>query len=167
MKINLRRLQIGFTLKLISRKAILKWSDKNILNGTVDNVFIELSSILSNDDDSKITEILERYSSNLNREDFYSFHQYLMCFIFLNIKDWKSIHRKLIVYYVYFKYYLDNDDFEFWSRLKDDYQLRRDDFTGCMQMPKELKKYLKSFNCTTQNNDNTFFFIINGNEKEF
>lgn len=146
MNIKLKKIQTGFILKLVSRKSILEWSDDKILEGNADNIFIDLSSVKSSDDDTIIIDILEKYSSNLGKDDFRFFHQELMSFILNEIKDWKLIQQKLVMYYELFKVYLDDEDFEFWSRLKDDYQLREEGFTGCMNMPKELYDYFKTNN---------------------
>ncbi len=140
---NLKVLEIAFVLKLVSREELLDWSDKNIMLDYSDQIFIELSSITKNDKDSRIIDVLKANSVPLNRKDFEKLTTVVLSYLSMEIENWEKVQKKLVLYYSLIEDCFFEES-EFWSRLKDDYYLRQDGYSGCMRMPKELKQFFDS-----------------------
>jgi len=150
MKIKI--LEIGFLLDLITREDLLEWSNLNLINGKLDEVFIELSSITSKNTNEQIISILNnRSEKKITKNEFQKFHLIFLSFVFNSYSDWKDIQNILVKYDSINSEYFEEREFEFWSRLKDDYTLRKEGFTGCMNMPSELNEYFNKYQINKSN----------------
>lgn len=156
-------LKIGVLLDLISIEEILKWSDKNIIDNHTNDLFLDLSSLnKSNNIKLKIINLLEKFEKEITEEKFKQFERVLFIFLLKNIKNWKFVQKQLVIYFD-IKYKTTNYDDEFSFRLKDDYFLRKDGFSGCMKMPNELRLFLEERTLNKDIKENFFDIVI----KEF
>lgn len=125
----------------ISLEQLINWADDQISIGDDRELIFELS-LSASKPNSTILEIL--YNS-INDSDQIEFCGTFKLFLkeINNVYDWSDQQEKLMIVYHKFKELLDSDNV-FWSRLVDDYQLRKDGFTGCMDMPNELNQFINS-----------------------
>ncbi|MEM9078774.1 MAG: hypothetical protein AAGC43_17160, partial [Bacteroidota bacterium] len=82
-------LKFGFLHDYITREKLLTWSDKKLMNGSVEEIFTKLSSITKKNSNVQIIEIFNEY---LNIDDpnlFELYHYKFLSFLFREIKDWK------------------------------------------------------------------------------
>jgi len=151
---NINFLTIGLKLGLISKQELLIWSDENLLKCNNQDVFIELSSIRSSDGHDVVFSVLDKYEDSFLASDFDEFHSIILSFIVSESGDWQLIQQKLIDYFTLLKDDISVSDFGFWVSLKDDIQLRKEGLPGCLNFPKDLKKYIDSKR--TKNYNDTF-----------
>ncbi|WP_103072694.1 hypothetical protein [Aquimarina sediminis] len=144
-------IKFGFLHNYISREELLSWSDIKLMNNSVEDIFVDLSSLTSSDSNSKIVEILNKHKS----KDYDTFR--ILHLKFLNLlhkyirgKNWEEIQFKMLEYYDFFyddEISLFSEEYEFWNKLHDDFHLREEGFNGgCMLMPTELFEYFQNKN---------------------
>ncbi|MEO6175388.1 MAG: hypothetical protein ABIP27_09590 [Flavobacterium circumlabens] len=130
--------KIGFELNLITKHEIISFSEKEIGNDSHDYDFhLDIISLSKDSESIKFIEIFNGFNSAVEKEMFFKVHPVFINFIFRE-RDWFKQVNLILRYYNFFSLYLDETDYEFWSRLKDDFSLRRDGFVGCMEMPIEM-----------------------------
>ena len=138
-------LKVGFLLGIIDKKSIVSWADFNINIGDFDNAVLELSLIKSKTNN----EIISLLNIIANRDDDdntkYTFN-YLMCLfcneITKNPKLWSTIEKYIVDLGCILRY---NSDEVCFLRIEDDYSLRKEGFSGCMNLPNELISYLSNY----------------------
>lgn len=154
-------LKYGLLLGEISTDEILAWSDKNIMDDRTDELFVDLST-LSSKNEEHIIKILKQYEKEASEEQQTKFEKVLFGFLIKDITNWKLIQTKLMKYFEISNNGKINYDNEFSIRLKDDYFLRKDGFTGSMEMPQELREYLEQK--VELEYENTSFLEVLNNE---
>ena len=138
---NIKFIETGFKLGLITKEELVSLAEDKILEENYEDIFIEISSLTPSSSTEKFLKILEKFSSKISEDQFFKFHLTFLCYLKREFKDWHKLQSRLVDYYYDYSLRLNEDDFEFWSRLKDDLQLREDGFSGCMKMPLELDEY--------------------------
>lgn len=140
--INTLFLKNGVLLGLISVDEIVAWSDRNIVEDRIDDLFIDLSTT-SSKTKYEIAKILERFEYETTKEEQTKFEKILFSFLLKEIRNWEKVQEQLLIYFN-LKYKKEfNYDEEFPIRLNDDFYLRKDGFSGNMNMPRELQDYLQ------------------------
>ena len=143
MEINI--IKVGFLLGIIPRKELINWSEINLEKDKPNDVFLNISMLLSKSTDFEFSQALNDFDIRLTENEFVQFHSILLSFLFKEKEDWENIQRLLLKYFNLLDKSVFDSDYEFWSRLRDDYYLREDGLSGCMRMPSELTRYFKSF----------------------
>lgn len=128
--------KIGFELNLITKNELISFSEKQIENNFHD-FHLEIVSLSENSESIKFLETLNTFGTPVDKDDFLKVHPIFIHFIFRR-RDWIEEENFILRYYNFFSLYLDEIDYEFWSRLKDYISLRKDGFVGNMLMPTEM-----------------------------
>lgn len=138
-------LKVGFLLEMIDKKSIVSWADFNINNGDFDNTVLELSLIKSKTN-NEIISLLNKIANNEKGNNVqYVVNIFMGVFyieIIKNPKLWLTIEKKIVEIKNILGY---NSDEVFFSRIEDDYSLRKEGFSGCMNLPNELISYLSNY----------------------
>lgn len=138
---NLALIKIGFQLKLITKEEILDFAEEEF-NNKLNDMFIDILSLSKQSEMGKFIDVLNQFSYEISVNEFRKAHT-LFLFFLSKEKNWFELEKKILEYYGFFNLYLDEMDYEFWSRLQDDFSLRTQGFTTNMKMPSELSDYLK------------------------
>jgi hypothetical protein len=133
--------KIGFELNLISKNDLISFSQKEI-ESNYNEFHFEILTLSNESNSLDFIEIFNLLGTEIKKDEFLQTNAIFINYIFKE-KDWFQQQELLLKYYSFFNIYLDEDDFEFWSRLKDDFSLRKEGFSGCMKMPSEMKNYFK------------------------
>jgi len=128
--------KIGFELNLITKNELISFSEKQIENNFND-FHLDIISLSENSESIKFLEILNVFATPVDKDDFFKVHPIFIHFIFRG-RDWVEHEDFILRYYNFFSLYLDEIDYEFWSRLKDYFSLKKDGFPGNMLMPTEM-----------------------------
>jgi hypothetical protein len=145
--------KIGFELNLISKNELISFAQREIENNYSDFYF-EILLLTTESNSLSFIEIFNLFGTEIQKDEFLKTYSVFIKYIFRQ-KDWFYQQELLLKYYTSFSIYLDGDDFEFWSRLNDDFSLRKEGFSGCMKMPGEMKNYFK--NEIEKKTEGTFF----------
>ena len=126
---------IGFIMGYIKTESVKNWADSHIATGNFDDFLIDSST--TND----LISVLKIDPISEESIDFYlKAYQKLL----LNgYSNWEAIQEEMIKLY-HNNFVIDNDSF-FFSRLSDDYSLRKDGLSENMDMPNELYDFLKKY----------------------
>lgn len=143
IKVNV--LKIGFDLDFISSKELIEWSDSKLADNLFKDLFLDLSSLPKNYSRSDVNDILNVLEQNFSSKEFEKFHSIVLSYLYKDLDDWKLVQYKLLHYFEFFDTSILKVDYHFKSRLRDDYYLRKDGFSGCMNMPDELEDYFEKF----------------------
>ncbi len=136
-------IKIGFELGLINKDELISFCENKILQNYYNDMCINIASLSLNVSNQIFLETLKE--NNIAKMDFSFCHPLILYYLKKETADWKKLQMKMIKYYDICKKKLDFENFEFWSRIKDDYELRKDGFSGCMKMPKELFDYINTY----------------------
>lgn len=119
----------------INTESIKNWSDNHIVNDNFDDFLLDLST--TND----LISILKTDIITQESMDFYlKAYQELLLYGYSN---WETIQEEMIKLFQN-NFVVDNDSF-FFSRLSDDYFLRKDGLSENMDMPNELYEFLNKY----------------------
>ncbi|TSE02495.1 hypothetical protein [Aquimarina algiphila] len=149
---NLRFLLITFSLELFTEERLIKFGEDNLIQGNTEGWIVDLGSVTEPMPKNFFVEILKKVGNEITEEEFLMFHKIYITSL-KEINNWKEIQEKLIKYYELFSLFLDKLDYEFWSRLKDDIQLRKEGFSGMMKMPDEINEYLNEYRSNRKMNE--------------
>ncbi|WP_165024364.1 MULTISPECIES: hypothetical protein [unclassified Dysgonomonas] len=146
----------GYLMGYLSSENIIKWADNEIVNGNNNPAIIDIS--LSKADNNQIISslnILPKDEVSTIVVYYYSLYNTLLKTKKLK---WNLIEEEL--YRLYQNNFINgyNNDL-FFTRLADDYHLRKDGFTGNMKMPDELNTFLSKYNYDIQIFKNLNFII--------
>lgn len=126
---------IGIIMGYISMNSAKNWADNHIANNKFDDFLIDLST--TND----LISILKPDTITPESIDFYlKVYQVLLLDRY---SQWETIQEEILKLYQN-KFLMDDDNF-FFSRLKDDYFLRKDGLSENMDMPNELYAFLNKY----------------------
>lgn len=135
-------INVGFQLGLIEKRELILYFE-NEYNCKKSDVSLDVISLSESCDVNRFIEILTKYSYEVDKNDFVKLNSVFLFFL-LKETDWHRLEVTILRYYGFFNQYFDETDFEFWSNLRDDFELRRDGFSGCMNMPSDLLNYLNN-----------------------
>lgn len=156
---NRQLIALGLKLDLIKKEEIISFAETEILKEKYDDIFLEIASLSESSDKNKLFEILFD-EQNISDSEFHKLYPVLIHYIIKSVNKWEELQLKLIRFNNEYPTYLNNMDYEFWSRLKDDYFLRKSGFSGCMKMPKELNIFIYN-NSLKLDQDRLLKYIIN------
>lgn len=138
---------IGLLFNYILKDYIIDWADDQIVNkGNNEDYIIELS-FSSNKTEKEILAMLSNYITddyNLTIEFYFSQFNMLIKKGYYN---WERVEEEIVKFYKSNFITEDTEDL-FYSRIIDDYYLRKDGFSGNMNMPKELLQFLSKYSLT-------------------
>lgn len=129
---------IAIYLDYLSVEEFTDWINLKISNNENESYFIDF---IYNKERKKwdVIELLKNYvSDDFTKASEYFFSQFYNL-IHSGYYDWEEVENELVKFY-------ENDFVEkniFFVRLKDDFLLRKDGFSGNMDMPKELMFFLE------------------------
>ena len=141
---DIQCMKIGFKLGLITKEEIISFSENRLVNSNYDDIMLDIASLSIESSINKFSEVLDEI--NIKKIDFFECHYKIIYYLKKEYSNWKHLQIQLIKYHDIMKTHLDFYDFEFWSRIRDDFELRKNGFSGCMDMPYELEKYLNEKN---------------------
>lgn len=151
-----KNLKVALILNLIEKEEFIDYVYDYYQKTSYFELFFDIICENRNISYNKLYEILDKYIIDKNETSDFMTHSLFIYFINKKFKNWSIIEEKLVLYYDYFKEYLNTIEYGFWSRLNDDFRLRKEGFSGCMNMPKELENYLKSYNLDSIEEETTF-----------
>ena len=158
---NNRFLSILYILDLISLEDITDVVTSQLYNTSSFDKYIELYYLNKKSRPNEVLESLNRLGNKIRNDEFKGFNKLLMNGIFNLEVDWNVKRSILMKYWGIYSDFLD-EEYEFFSRLSDDFYLRKDGLPGCMIMPEELYSYLNKYNKTKNYSlKNLLFDIIN------
>lgn len=126
-------------------KTISDWANRKIAERTFDNLFFDL---VTADTKNKIIELLsERVAWNYNDLEVRNLIlSYYKKYLTNNPSAWLDIEKELADYFQYLDFENGNDrtqDFLYY--LADDWQLRKDQYSGSLNMPEYLSESLVEY----------------------
>lgn len=135
---------IGILHNYILKEYIIEWADNQIVNKNNYKDYIIDLSFSSNKTEKEILALLSNYTTddnNLAIEFYFSTFRKLMK---EGYYSWQMVEKEIVKFYENEFIKKDTEDL-FYSRIIDDYYLRKEGFSGNMKMPKELLQFLSKY----------------------
>jgi hypothetical protein len=160
-------LYVWFLLGYIDKKSIIHWSDKQILLYEDNSIYIELSLSI-NKSDSEILSLLSMI--NEAELDYICIRKYYFGLFWKLLENkivkWDKIQEEVLKLYfnclINFKYdyvsFKGNEDVNIFSLLQNDFNLRKEGYSGIVDMPNGLE--FLSFYKDTQIEYNELIFKL-------
>jgi len=157
-------LRIGLELDLITNYEAIKLAEKIIMEINYPNFYLDIATL--NYSSTSKADIMEYLFDDevLDKDKFKEKNLVILFFLNKKYRKWEKLQIMLINYYYTFPSFFNEENYEFWSRIKDDFSLRNEGFSGCMKMPKELTEFINAINICPMENDYFSYLINNLNE---